>query len=400
MRKRAPGLSGAFGSSMFGQRILVCWLVRPATEYGNSMADVWWSFSRAPQRNAANTLARSRTESGPGAVRSIPYTARANPTRSSAACCSASDFVRYTVPSGLRVPSRSPCTGEYRLCASHCIQSQAASTSHGMPMAPATSLWSGSARMSGRFAAERNASRTAGGICGRYRLARADVGFGAAAPVVGASADGAWAVTRSADTAWVEGVDVDTGWSAPGTAAGPGAASDDGAGGAAPASGAGVPPGTPGMLAVPGLCDPCVAAPRPDDCEPLAPGTEGRVAPAPRVPGRRAPPCGAAVRGAPAPGVAVRPPTCGAPDCGAPACGAAVRGAPAPGVAVRPPTCGAPDCGAPACGVAFRGVGRRGAADPGEAADGVAAGGVPPVAVPAEGAAAPGVTSGAATSYR
>jgi hypothetical protein len=70
-RNRLPGRSGAPGSSIRGQRIFWCALVSPATEYGNSIGETSWRFSRAPQRNAANAAATSRTGSA-GAARSIP----------------------------------------------------------------------------------------------------------------------------------------------------------------------------------------------------------------------------------------------------------------------------------------------------------------------------------------
>src|SRR5258705_482362 len=48
------------------------------------MAEQSWALSRPPQRKAANALARSRTDRSRPRVRSIPYTVRASPTRSSA----------------------------------------------------------------------------------------------------------------------------------------------------------------------------------------------------------------------------------------------------------------------------------------------------------------------------
>jgi hypothetical protein len=71
MRNRVPGLSGAPGSLMSGQRIFRCWTVRPETEYGNSMAEMSCALSSPPHRNAANTLASSRTERGRRTVRPI-----------------------------------------------------------------------------------------------------------------------------------------------------------------------------------------------------------------------------------------------------------------------------------------------------------------------------------------
>ena len=92
------------------------------------MAEQSWVLSSAPHRKAANALARSRTDRSRRPVRSIPYTVRASRIRSSAQRARAADLDVYTVPSALRLPSRSPYTGERRGRASHCIQSQAASS--------------------------------------------------------------------------------------------------------------------------------------------------------------------------------------------------------------------------------------------------------------------------------
>ena len=70
-----------------------------------------------------------------------------------------------SVPSRFTVPSFSPWTGEYRALASHCIQSQAASSSQLMPLWLATSWYRGSARSSGPRALPTKAFLTAGGMC-------------------------------------------------------------------------------------------------------------------------------------------------------------------------------------------------------------------------------------------
>jgi hypothetical protein len=113
-------------------------------------------------------LASSGTDSGAATVRSIPYTAPASVTRSRAVWVRASDLVWNTVPSGLAAPSFSPRTGEYRGCASHCIQSHAARIFHETPSLAATSRYTNSARASGLRAVDRSAFLTAGGICDWY----------------------------------------------------------------------------------------------------------------------------------------------------------------------------------------------------------------------------------------
>src|SRR5487761_1360093 len=135
------------------------------------MAETPCRLSRPPQRNAANTSARARTGSALAAVRSSPYTARASSTRSLAHWASASDFVAYTVPSALRVPSRSPCTGERVWSAWHCIQSHAASSCQRIPALAATSRCNCSARASGALALAKNAVATAAGSGWAYRIA-------------------------------------------------------------------------------------------------------------------------------------------------------------------------------------------------------------------------------------
>src|SRR6185312_13283395 len=123
----------------------------------------------APQRNAANAEASSRTDSRRRAVRSIPYTAPASSMRSQPHWIRAADFVGYEVPSSLSEPIFSPCTGEYRGSALHCIQSTAASSSQPMPVQAATSRYRCSPRPSGAFALANSAVVTACGSCAWYR---------------------------------------------------------------------------------------------------------------------------------------------------------------------------------------------------------------------------------------
>ena len=68
------------------------------------------------------------------------------------------------------LPSFSPCTGEYRGCAWHCIQSQAARSSQRIPLLLATSSYSGRARLSGALAVLMYAVVTTCGISALYRV--------------------------------------------------------------------------------------------------------------------------------------------------------------------------------------------------------------------------------------
>ena len=155
---------------MFGQRMCRCCTVRPATEYGNSIAEVRCTPSSRPQRNAANTLARSRTDSG----RPLGQVDAGTPTRPGRA------GRRRTAPA----PRPGPVAGSVQvdgaqLLAVHrrvprpCLALHpvaAASSSHGM------SAWTGHLPVQRLLAAAAapwptSGTRvvTAGGISGRYR---------------------------------------------------------------------------------------------------------------------------------------------------------------------------------------------------------------------------------------